>query len=85
MSEHPMGCPHCGTALFQRSAGGAKLKARTSILVLHKSGDVEINCRKCGGGVFLPLAAIPGALRKAHAPPRLVVRGNLDAPRKSLP
>lgn len=44
------------------------------MLVLHKSGGVEINCGACGKGVLLPLQLVPGdiELRKA-ADPRLVV------------
>jgi len=68
-------CPHCGQPVFRKSATGQKLKAKTRILVLHKSGDVEINCGGCGKGVLLPLAVIEGEteLRKAE-PPRLVAR-----------
>lgn len=69
------GCPHCSAPVFRQSAGGRKLKARTSILVLHKSGEVEINCSSCGKGVLLPLQAAEGApeLRKAETP-RLIAR-----------
>lgn len=69
-----MKCPHCSQPVFTASAGGAKLKARTRIVVLHKSGDVEINCGHCGRGVLLPLAPSGDrVLRKARAP-RLVAR-----------
>ena len=69
-------CPHCAQPLFRK--GADKLKARTSILVLHKSGDVEINCARCGKGVLLPLTQAPtlfeesSGLRKA-AMPKLVL------------
>lgn len=69
------GCPHCARPIFRKSADGAKLKARTKILVLHKSGDVEINCASCGKGVLLPLQAVGSEpeLRKAGLP-RFVAR-----------
>lgn len=68
------GCPHCDQPIFRASANGAKLKARTKILVLHKSGDVEINCSSCGKGVLLPLEIREeqAGLRKA-LPLKLVV------------
>lgn len=68
-------CPHCQQPIFRKSAGGSKLKARTKILVLHKSGEVEINCASCGKGVLLPLQVAEDApeLRKAE-PPRLIAR-----------
>ncbi len=69
-------CPHCDAALFRSS--GDKLKARTSMLVLHKSGNVEINCPSCRRGVYLPLAISDQfVMRKAQ---RFVVRGELDTP-----
>ena len=69
------GCPHCGKAVFRASADGSKLKARTRIVVLHKStGAVEINCDACGKGILLPLAMSPDTqIRKAEMP-RLVAR-----------
>jgi ribosomal protein S27E len=73
-------CPHCAQPVFKAVAGGAKLKARTSILVLQKgaSGDVEaeINCNACGHGVVLPLVLRDGPfeLRKAQPEPRLGLR-----------
>lgn len=67
-------CPHCGRPVFRTSSGGSKLKARTTILVLHKSGPVEINCGSCGRGILLPLVVDTQLeLRKADAP-RLVAR-----------
>ena len=68
-------CPHCGQPVFRKSSGGSKLKAHTKIVVLHKSGGVEINCAACGHGVLLPLVLEEGEpeLRKAEAP-RLVAR-----------
>jgi hypothetical protein len=69
------GCPHCDQPIFRKSAGGQKLKARPKILVIHKSGEVEINCSSCGKGVLLPLRVAEGKieLRKAE-PLRLIVR-----------
>ncbi len=68
-------CPHCEKPIFRKSADGAKLKAKTRILVLHKAGgEVEINCGSCGKGVLLPLIVVDTLkLRKAHMP-KLVVR-----------
>lgn len=60
-------CPHCGKAIFRSSPDGSKIKAPTTCLVLHKSGEVEINCPKCKLGVLVPLTAVSGSqeLRKA--------------------
>lgn len=72
-------CPHCGRAVFRKAARAEKLKASTRIVVLHKSGDVEINCPHCSKGVLLPLAQTAdffggqAKLRKAHTP-RLIAR-----------
>lgn len=48
-------CPHCGFAVFRKASGGGRYKARTTIMVLHKSGDVEINCGKCKRALILPM------------------------------
>ena len=75
-------CPHCKAGLFALSRDGAKLKAITSILVLHKSGEVEINCTSCKNGVLLPLAVVPGAqLAKGRVAQRLTVRRGLTSSR----
>jgi hypothetical protein len=55
--------------MFRQSVN--KLRARTSILVLSKSLDVEINCSHCGNGVVLGRLE-DVVLRKAA--PRLVLR-----------
>lgn len=70
------GCPHCGHEMFKPTPDGLKIKTPTSMLVLHKSGDVEINCPKCKQGVLVPLVAKAGevALKKAAASQRFVVR-----------
>lgn len=70
-----MNCPHCAESLFRSAENGAKLKARVAILVIHKSGEVEINCAACKLGVLIPLelAQGPFTLRKA-APARFVLR-----------
>lgn len=66
-----LACPHCEQPVFTLT--GDRLKARVSILVLHKSGAVEVNCRHCKRGIILPLAMEPIlALKKADTP-RLVV------------
>jgi len=72
----PLDCPHCGKQLFRASKDGSRVKARTAILVLHKAGDVEINCPECHRGVLVPLVAssAPITLRKADAPKLVVTR-----------
>lgn len=69
-----LACPHCAQPMFKATGDGRKLKARTSMLVLHKGGSVEINCGVCGKGVIIPLElrAGPVELRKA-VEPRLVI------------
>ena len=47
-------CPHCDVQVFRKSKSGSRYKARTSILVLHKSGDVELNCPSCKRAIILP-------------------------------
>ena len=71
-----MECPHCKSPVFRMSPDGQKLKARTSMLVLHKSGDAEMNCGSCGHGVIIPLAMKDGPfeLRKASEPKYVVRR-----------
>lgn len=62
----PFSCPHCQASIFKSSGDGAKIKARTSVIVIHKSGGVEINCQSCRQGVILPLAmAAKWELQKA--------------------
>ena len=71
-----MDCPHCDSLIFRQSADGSKLKARTRIVVLHKSGGVEINCEYCGKGILLPLARVEGEpIRKAEMPKLVARRG----------
>lgn len=53
---------------------GDRLKARTSVLVLHRNNEVEINCDECKRGVLVPLTPVKDApLRKAADGPRFVV------------
>ena len=65
-----MECPHCKAPVFRASSDAQKMKARTSMVVLHKSGEVELNCGACGKGVVVPLALKEGPfiLKKAEAP-----------------
>lgn len=65
-------CPHCGQDVFR--AGSGKIKARTTMLVVHKSGDAEINCGSCGRGVIVGTVAVAESLRKAEAPRPVVPR-----------
>ncbi len=52
---------------------GDRLKLRTRITVLHKSGDVEVNCQHCGGGVVLGQLTKVALTKSTHAAPRFVV------------
>jgi hypothetical protein len=56
-------CPHCDRPIFRKSSSGARYKAKTTIVVLHKSGDVEINCTACKRAVILSRGKIE--LRKS--------------------
>ena len=52
--------------MLKRSADGQRLKVPTTCLVLHKSGDVEINCQHCKQGVIVPLQLdTSGTIRKS--------------------
>ena len=55
MPDDMLACPHCAAQVFRKSAGGTRYKARTPIVVLHKSGELEINCHNCKRGIILPL------------------------------
>ncbi len=76
-----MKCPHCGGVLFRKSQDGDRLKAPTSMLVLHRGGDVEINCPGCKGGVIIPLVPVEGdmELRKALPRRKHILRKGLDS------
>jgi uncharacterized C2H2 Zn-finger protein len=47
-------CPHCEGQVFRKSNSGNRYKARTAIVVLHKSGELEINCASCKRAIILP-------------------------------
>lgn len=68
-------CPHCSKAIFKMSEDGSRLKAPTTMLIMHKSGGIEINCGHCKQGVILPLQAIQGdvTLKKARGRTRFFV------------
>lgn len=51
MGEH-LACPHCEKRIGRISQG--KVKIPTRILVLHKSGALELNCPACKRPVLLP-------------------------------
>lgn len=71
-------CPHCRAVLMRKSSEGNKLKARTSMCIMHRTGEIEINCGSCGKGVMLgKLERV--AVAKAVPPQRLIVR-KFDAP-----
>ncbi|MDQ3171086.1 MAG: hypothetical protein M3Q55_13195 [Acidobacteriota bacterium] len=57
------GCPHCGVEIARES--GDKTKIRTSIVVLHKGGGIEINCPACKGGIIIPTTIATGPIRKS--------------------
>jgi len=66
-------CPHCQGVLMRKSTEGNKLKARTSMCIMHRTGEVEINCGSCGKGVLLgKLERV--VVSKAAPPQRLIVR-----------
>jgi hypothetical protein len=69
-------CPHCAEPVFTVSTDGTRLKAPTTMLILHKSGGVEINCGSCKRGIILPLQPVEGdvSLKKARSKPRFFVR-----------
>ena len=72
---NPLACPHCACEVFKSAEGGLKLKARTSILVLHKgTNDVEINCPGCSRGILVPLMPTSDIQIRKAAPPRFVAR-----------
>ena len=75
MADGLIQCPHCQGSVFRKSAGG-RLKAKTRIVVLHKSGAVELNCGNCRQPIILPVVFVSDndhTLRKA----RLTVRRDL--------
>lgn len=62
-------CPHCGKSVFRLSPDGKRIKAATSCLVIHKSGEIEINCPKCKLGVLVPLRVQTDAMTLKKAKP----------------
>ncbi len=56
------------------SKSGDRLKARTRILVLHKSGAAEINCQHCGHALTIGKLDTPLQLEKTIQSPRLVIK-----------
>ena len=82
MGSSALNCPHCGGAIFHLSKSGDRLKAPTSMIVLHKGdGGVEINCPGCKGGVIIPLVPVEGdmELRKALPKRKHLLRKGLDS------
>lgn len=78
-----MKCPYCYSDVFTLSRDGERAKASTSIVVLHKGGDIEINCSTCKNGVILPIVAAGKELRKgrAYRPVVFSRRGLTTAPK----
>lgn len=62
-----MKCPSCQNSVFVLSNDGERLRAATTMVILHKSGEVEINCPTCKNGVILPLAVTGSTLKKGRA------------------
>lgn len=56
-----------------------RLRARTSMLIIHESGQAEINCEHCKKGVFMPLTLSEGPFEMRKAEPRLLL-GPLTSP-----
>lgn len=66
-------CPHCDTSIFQANGRGDRLKVRTRILVLHKSGEAEINCPNCHQPVTVgKMDEI--RLKKAFPHPKFIIK-----------
>lgn len=62
-------CPHCDKLIFQMSKDKSRAKAKVTCLILHKSGDVEINCPLCKRGILLPFHCKEnGELQKSQYP-----------------
>lgn len=64
-------CPHCQQPVFRRDSTGNKAKLGRTPFVLHKSGDIEVNCPRCRRGIIVGRIVEP-VMKKAQ--PRLVVR-----------
>jgi len=54
MSQH-LHCPYCDKPVFRKSSSGDRLKTKTTIMVLHKSGALEFNCSACKRAIILPM------------------------------
>lgn len=67
----PGHCPHCGCGVFVAKSGKAKM--RTSILVVHQTGEVESNCPGCRKAILLPMHADLNTPLKKSKPTRFVV------------
>ena len=66
-----MNCPHCQQPVFRKSGNNGKVKVNTSIFVLHKGGEAEINCPRCRRGIIIGRIE---TVQMRKAMPRLVVR-----------
>lgn len=62
--------------MFRKSETGDKLKLGRTMIVLHKSGDIEVNCVRCRRAVIIGKLAGGAVLRKAG--PRLHIRVRAD-------
>lgn len=80
-----MKCPFCNSDVFALSQDGERLKANTSMLVLHKAtNEVEINCATCKNGILLPLMVTGSELRKGRTyRPVVFARRDLTSAPKS--
>lgn len=48
-------CPFCSTFLVKGYDNDSRIKIRSSVLILEKSGRVIAVCRKCKNEVSLPI------------------------------
>jgi len=79
-------CPHCDKQVFQTTKDGTRAKARITCLILHKSGDVEINCPACKRGILLPFQkAENGKLQKSQYPKHTIKKFIADSKKQEDP
>jgi hypothetical protein len=68
-------CPHCDKPVFHMTKDRTRAKAKVTCLILHKAGDVEINCPECKRGILLPFhRAESGEMKKSQYPKHTVLK-----------
>lgn len=66
-------CPHCDKPVFHLTKDRTRAKAKVTCLILHKAGEVEINCPACRRGILLPFQkAENGEMKKSQYPKHTV-------------